>query len=75
MKQARKAGFLKGAHYPFGKDRYEIKKGESHKKALISSQIKRIFDCAGHLQATEKDKSLWLFIYMCNGINVADLVK
>lgn len=75
MNQARKAGFLKEAHYPFGKDRYEIKKGESHKKALNSSQIKQIFDYTDHLQATEKYKSLWLFIYMCNGINVADLVK
>lgn len=75
MNQARKAGFLKEAHYPFGKDKYEIKTGESHKKASTSSQIKQIFEYADILEATEKYKALWLFIYMCNGINVADLLK
>lgn len=74
MNQARKAGFLKEAHYPFGKDRYEIKTGESRKKALLGSQIKQILEYTDHLEATEKYRDLWFFIYMCNGINVADLV-
>lgn len=52
MNQAKKAGFLKEAHYPFGKDKYEIKTGESRKKALTSSQIKQIFEYTDVLEAT-----------------------
>ena len=75
INQGRKSGEIKEADYPFGKDRYEIKTGESRKKALDINQIKSIFYYTDNLETTEKYRDLWIFIYMCNGINVADLVK
>jgi len=75
MNEARKAGTIKETQYPFGKERFEIKTGEAHKKALSIKQIKDIFDYSDGSVTTDKYKDLWLFIYMCNGINVADLVK
>ncbi len=75
MNDARKAGEIKEATYPFGKDRYVIKTGTSTKKALSKENLKAIFEYTDYYEATERYKDLWLFIYMCNGINVADLVK
>ena len=75
INEARKAGTIKEAQYPFGKDRFEIKTGESHKKALSIKQIKEIFDYSDGNETTDKYRDLWLFIYLCNGINVADLIR
>ena len=75
INEARKAGTLKEAQYPFGKDRFEINTGESHKKALSIKQIKEIFDYSDGNETTDKYRDLWLFIYLCNGINVADLIR
>jgi integrase len=75
MNEAKKAGVIKESQYPFGKDRFEIKTGEGHKKALSMEQIKQIFHYSDGRETTDKYRDLWLFVYMCNGINVADIVK
>lgn len=75
INEGRKAGTIKETQYPFGKDRFEIKTGEAHKKALSIKQIKDIFDYSDGKETTDKYRDLWLFIYLCNGINVADLIK
>jgi integrase len=75
MNDARKAGIIKDAQYPFGKDKFEIKTGEAHKKALTVNQIGEILRFTDGTETTEKYRDLWIFIYLCNGINVADLVK
>ncbi len=38
-------------------------------------QIKQIFHYSDGRETTDKYRDLWLFVYMCNGINVADIVK
>lgn len=75
INEARRAGTFKEAQYPFGKDRFEIKTGEAHKKSLTIKQIKSIFDYSDGNITTDKYRDLWLFIYLCNGINVADLIR
>ncbi|NDV97280.1 site-specific integrase [Dysgonomonas sp. 521] len=75
MNEAKKVGVIKESQYPFGKDRYEIKTGEATKKALSLEEISKIYNFSDETEVTEKYKDLWIFIYMCNGINVADLVK
>jgi integrase len=75
INEARKAGTIKESQYPFGKDRFEIKTGEAHKKALSIKQIKEIFEYSDGRETTDKYRDLWIFIYLCNGINVADLIK
>ena len=75
MNEAKKAGVIKETQYPFGKDKFEIKTGEAYKKALNIKQISDIFHYSDDNETTNRYKDLWLFIYLCNGINVADLVK
>lgn len=74
INEARRAGVVKEGQYPFGRGRYEIKTGVSHKKALTLEQIGRIVKYTDGNETTERYRDLWFFIYLCNGINVADLV-
>ncbi len=75
MNEARKAGLIKESAYPFGKDRYVIQTGEAKKKALTLEQIGQIVRYDDGNETTERYRDLWFFMYLCNGINVADLVK
>lgn len=74
MNAAQKSGAIKESQYPFGKDRYEIKTGEGRKKALTLKQIAQILQYEDGLD-TERYRDLWFFMYLCNGINTADLVR
>jgi len=75
MNIAKKNGLINEAQYPFGRDKYEIKTGESVKKALTLEQISQIINYTDGKEITEFYRDIWFFIYMCNGINAADLVK
>lgn len=75
INDVRKAGVMKEAQYPFGKGKYEIPVGQSIKKALSTEQLKAIFSYVCDNETTERYRDLWLFIYLCNGLNVADLIK
>lgn len=64
------------ALYPFGegKNKYSIPTGRNIKKALTLEDIAKIFYHeveAGSTKAMAKD--YWIFIYLCNGLNVKDL--
>ena len=64
------------ALYPFGegKNKYSIPTGRNIKKALMLEDIAKIFHHeveAGTTKAMAKD--FWIFIYLCNGLNVKDL--
>lgn len=60
--------------YPFGKGRYEIRKAVTIKRALTMNQIAAIASYDEGTLSMDHYRDLWLFIYLCNGINVADLV-
>ncbi|HEU4790076.1 MAG TPA: site-specific integrase [Flavobacterium sp.] len=75
VNQAKRDGIIKETQYPFGKDKYEIKEGVNIKKALTLDQIKKIFYFTDGNETTERYRDLWIFSYLCNGINIADLVK
>lgn len=75
MNEAKKAGVIKDTQYPFGKDKYEIQTAEGTKKALTLQQIGHVVRFTDGGDTTERYRDLWFFIYLCNGINVADLVK
>ncbi|WP_290433504.1 MULTISPECIES: site-specific integrase [Bacteroidales] len=72
---ARDTGIIKLAQYPFGRGKYEIQEGEGRKLALTLEQIGQIARFDDGLEATAKYRDYWLFLYFCNGINVADFVK
>jgi integrase len=66
---------IKEAQYPFGKGKYEIPIGNGRKMALTLQQIKQIISFTDGTEATEHYRNLWFFSYLCNGINVNDLLK
>lgn len=55
--------------------KYEIQAGEGRKLALTLEQIGQIARYEDGNEATAKYRDYWLFLYLCNGINVADFVK
>ena len=75
MNEAKKAGVIKDSQYPFGKDKYEIQAGAGRKKALTLQEIGKIVRFSNGNETTERYRDLWFFMYLCNGINTADLVK
>ncbi len=63
------------AIYPFGNgnDKYTIPKGRNIKKALNIEEIRKIFNYRPKSGSTEEmARDYWIFIYICNGINVKD---
>lgn len=67
-------GMLTKDLYPFGKKRYEIPTGKNIKKALTLSDIELIYNYKPEPGTmTDRAKDYWIFMYLCNGINVKDL--
>ncbi len=67
-------GMLTKVIYPFGKKKYEIPTGNNIKKSLTLRDIAAIYyhkPSKGTNAAMSKD--YWLFMYLCNGINVKDM--
>ena len=67
-------GMLTKEYYPFGKKKYEIPTGNNIKKALTLKDIAAIYNHkpeAGSM--ADRAKNYWLFMYLCNGINVKDM--
>ncbi len=72
---AKAAGMIRESDYPFGKGKFQIKEGSGKKKALTKKQLKAIAQYSDGNVFTTMYRDLWLFIYYCNGINVADLIN
>lgn len=67
-------GLLTNDLYPFGKKRYEIPTGNNIKKALTLNDIAAIYYHPTELgSVTDMAKDYWLFMYLCNGINMKDM--
>lgn len=66
-------GDLKQEFYPFGKRKYVIPAGQNVKKALSLSDIEKIYNYEPVSESEARARDLWLFSYLCNGINVKDI--
>jgi integrase len=75
MNAAKREGLIKESEYPFGVGRYEIKSAEGIKKSLTADQIYKLKNFHSTNHALMMFRDLWLFIYYCNGINIADLIN
>lgn len=75
MNIAKQVGVIRESDYPFGRGKYQIKEGSGKKKALNKKQLKAIAEYSDGNMTTEFYRDLWLFIYFCNGLNVADLIS
>jgi len=73
MNVAIQHGMMRIEDYPFGKRKYIIPTGRNIKKALTLGEISKIYN----YKAEEKSiddmcRDFWIFIYLCNGLNVKD---
>jgi integrase len=73
--EAMVAGVIKESQYPFGKGKYEVPTGKGRKMALTLQQIKQIIIYTDEAEATGHYRDLWFFSYLCNGININDMLK
>ena len=71
---ASRNGIIKPSADPFGHGKYEISRGEGRKLAFTLEQIGAIARYKGS-KTIEKYRDYWLFMYLCNGINMADLSR
>jgi integrase len=59
--------------YPFGRGKYEIPTGRNIKKALTLEEISRIYNYKADPGSVEEmARDYWMFLYLCNGMNVKD---
>lgn len=66
-------GMVREALYPFGKDAYRIPAGSGRKLALTKAQIEAVNSWTGD-EGIEYWRDLWMFSYLCNGINFRDML-
>jgi site-specific recombinase XerD len=71
-----KSNIVKKSVYPFGRDKYQIPTSNSVKKALTNEELKKLFSYQPEENSPEHMYyDLWLFSYLCNGMNVKDIVR
>jgi integrase len=59
--------------YPFGKGGYTVPASANKKKALNENVIREIFEFHCTSEPMERAKALWIFSYLCNGMNFTDI--
>jgi integrase/recombinase XerD len=67
-------GVVSKSRYPFGKGKYEIPQEEGRKMALTLSQIGKVINYPLTTETEKRCRDLWFFSYLCNGINIVDLL-
>jgi integrase len=71
--QALENGIIHDGLNPFGKNGYEIPASSARKMALTKNQIEEIRRWKGNAEV-EYYRDLWMFSYLCNGINFRDML-
>lgn len=71
--EALEEGVIRDSEYPFGKYGYRIPPASSRKLALTKTQIDYVRHWKGDREI-EYWRDLWLFSYLCNGINFRDML-
>lgn len=75
MNKAKNDKLIKDSDYPFGKGGYKITTGNGRHIALNLDQIAQIFNYSDGKETTAFYRDLFVFSYMCNGINFTDLLR
>jgi integrase len=68
-------GIVDRASYPFGKNRYVIPAGSNTKKALKKEDILKFMAYKPSVGMEQRSLDLWLFSYLCNGMNMNDICR
>lgn len=66
-------GYMKPEGYPFGKRKYTPPKGSNVKKALEPADLKKLIQYETDIPNERKYLDLWLFSFLCNGMNMKDI--
>lgn len=67
-------GIIDRKLYPFHKKGYVIPEGKNVKKALKKSVVEQIMNYnAKPNSMEERSRDLWIFSYLCNGMNMTDI--
>ncbi|MBJ6119022.1 site-specific integrase [Pontibacter sp. BT310] len=69
------SGDVNAELYPFGKRKFQIPSGINIKKALTLADIKKIFTYTPASESEARYRDLWIFSYLCNGINIKDIAR
>jgi len=76
LNKAKDAGLMKPENYPFGKGKFEIPAGSNVKKALTLAEVGKIYNYITPANSPEgRARDLWIFSYLCNGVNVKDIAR
>lgn len=75
INDARRAGIISDASYPFGRGKYIIQETEGRKYILVPAQIELLRKYESPDNRLLNARDIWLFSYYCNGINVADILR
>lgn len=78
-----KDGYVKQDRYPFGREKFEIPTGAGRNIALNMDELKSIYHCPtgpahdlkGNINYKAWAKDMFLFTYLCNGINLKDIAR
>lgn len=75
VNEAIEKGNLPRERYPFSKNKYQIPSSRNIKKAIPIQGIKQIVEYNPKNQSEEYARDMWLFSYLCNGINMKDIAR
>ena len=73
INQAIDANMISLDNYPFRK--YQVPAGRNVKKALQQSDLNKLFSYQPIEDDKQKALDFWMFSYLCNGMNFADIVE
>jgi integrase len=73
VNDAIESGILPREAYPFGHNRYVIPAGQNIKKALSKEDVTKILRYECQNDAEQRARDLWVFSYLSNGMNLADV--
>ncbi|MBS1925344.1 MAG: site-specific integrase [Bacteroidetes bacterium] len=73
VNQAIEAGVISSDKYPFKK--YQIPAGRNIKKALNEADLNKLLSYKPTTADKQKAIDFWLFSYLCNGMNFADIIE
>jgi integrase/recombinase XerD len=73
MNEAKKQGIISASQYPF--TGYKIPTSKGRKMALTVAQVGQIVKYPLTNDTDKRYRDLWVFSYLCNGINFNDLLR
>ena len=78
MNDAKDNDIINSSAYPFGEKKngkFEIPSGDGRKLSMEIEDIKKIAEYNCPTKAIEMYRDLWLFSYLCNGVNFGDMLR